>query len=55
MERDDPDKLAARARVADSKKATERDRNMLRDGKQERDQAYDREYLSHDRKRLKRD
>ena len=55
MERDDPDKLAARVRMANNKKAVEKDRNMLKDGKQERDQAYDRAYLSHDRKRLKRD
>lgn len=55
MERDDPDKLAGRVRIANNKKAAEKDRSLLRDGKQERDQAYEREYLSHDRKRLKRD
>lgn len=54
LERDDPGKLASRVRLTDSRKAAGKDRSMLRDGKQERDQAYEREYLAHDRKRLKR-
>ncbi len=54
MERDDPEKFAGRVKMANNRKAAEKDRNMLRDGKQERDQAYEREYLAHDRKRLKR-
>lgn len=55
MERDNPSKLAGRVRVANNRKAAEKDRNMLRDGNQERDQAYEREYLAHDRKRLRRE
>lgn len=55
LERDDPGKLAGRVRLANNRKAAEKDRNMLRDGNQERDQAYEREYLAPDRKRLKRD
>ena len=54
MERDDPEKFAGRVKMANNRKAAEKDRHMLRDGKQERDQAYEREYLAHDRKRLKR-
>ena len=55
MERDNPGKLAGRIRLSNTRKAAEKDRSMLRDGKQEQDQAYEREYLAHDRKRLKRD
>lgn len=55
LERDNPSRLTGRTRVTDGRKAAVKDRSMLRDGKQERDQAYEREYLAHDRKRLKRD
>ena len=55
LERDDPSKLAGRSRVASKGKASDKDKHSYRDGNQERDQAYDREYLAHDRKRLKRD
>lgn len=55
LERDDPEKLAGRVRMANNRKAAEKDKNLLRDGNQETDQAYDRAYLAHDRKRLKRE
>jgi hypothetical protein len=56
LERDDPSKLAGRGRVSGGRgRAAPRDKANLRDGKEETDKAYEREYLAHDRKRMKRE
>lgn len=55
LERDDPSKLAGRGRVSGKGRAAPREKSNLRDGNEETDKAYEREYLAHDRKRIKRD
>lgn len=57
LERDDPAAAAkSRSRLSGRGRGNERDKPaILKDGGEDRDKAYEREYIAHDRKRLRRD
>lgn len=56
LERDDPERSARRGRSTMRGRRSEQERApAFRDGNEQTDKAYDREYLAHDRKRLRRD
>ena len=54
LERDDPSSLAGRGRVSGKGGRSAASKATLRDT-DDTDKAYEREYLSHDRKRMKRE
>ena len=55
LERDDPETAARRLRLSGRSRASERERPAALRDEQQPDKAYEREYLAHDRKRLRRD
>lgn len=54
LERDDPKKLARRSQLSTKRQGTENVPKVSRYGEEGPDRAYEREYLDHDRKRLRK-